>query len=74
MLGLGTKRADSGPTGEQVHNGGPARVQAQSLTCVGIYSHVHGTRDRSRDMQAVEWRQLGYETECPNGGNWEFSV
>jgi len=41
---------------------------------VGIYSHVYETRDKSRDMQVDGWRQLGYETECPNGGNWEFSV
>jgi len=41
---------------------------------VEIYSHMHETRDESRDMQVDEWRQLGYETEYPNGGNWEFSV
>jgi len=41
---------------------------------VGIYSHVHGTRDRSQDMLVDEWRQLGYETECLNRGNWESSV
>jgi len=47
---------------------------SKRLKTVGIYSHVHETRKGSRDMQVDEWRQLGYETECLNGGNWEFSV
>ena len=51
--------------------GGGSRVKGDD---VGIYSHVYGTRDKSRDRQLDGWRQLGYETECPNGGNWEFSV
>jgi len=40
----------------------------------GIHSHVHRTGDGLQDMQVEGWRQLEYETESPNGGNWEFSI